>query len=68
MAAIEQPKSAEELGLTIDGINHMTLPVRDHDRARKFYVELLGGEVTREPSWASTGTSWIAGSSSTYRR
>ena len=53
MAVSEQPRNAEELGLTIEGVNHMTLPVRDHDRARQFYVELLGGEVTREPSWES---------------
>lgn len=47
----QAPRSAEELGLTIDGVNHFTLPVRDHVKARKFYVELLGGDVTREPDW-----------------
>jgi catechol 2,3-dioxygenase-like lactoylglutathione lyase family enzyme len=51
MAATQQPRSAHDLGLTIDGVNHLTLPVRDHERARAFYVELLGGEVTREPMW-----------------
>jgi len=53
MAAIQEPRSAEELGLSIEGVNHFTLPVRDHEKARKFYVELLGGEVRREPSWDS---------------
>lgn len=51
MAATKEPRSATELGLTIDGVNHFTLPVRDHIKARKFYVDLLGGEVTREPNW-----------------
>ena len=53
MAASQELHTAEELGLTIDGVNHFTLPVRDHDRSRKFYIELLGGEVRREPSWDS---------------
>lgn len=53
MAGNTEPRSAAELGLTIEGVNHFTLPVRDHDKARKFYVEMLGGEVTREPSWDS---------------
>jgi catechol 2,3-dioxygenase-like lactoylglutathione lyase family enzyme len=52
-ATNQQPRSAEELGLNIDGINHLTLPVRDHDRARAFYVDLLGSRVVREPSWDS---------------
>jgi catechol 2,3-dioxygenase-like lactoylglutathione lyase family enzyme len=41
------------LGLTISGVNHFTIPVRDHGKARKFWVELLGGEVRREPDWES---------------
>jgi catechol 2,3-dioxygenase-like lactoylglutathione lyase family enzyme len=53
MAATQEPRTADELGLVIDGVNHLTLPVRDHDRARQFYVELLGGQVTREPNWDS---------------
>ena len=53
MAATQDPRTAEELGLSIDGVNHLTLPVRDHDKSRRFYVELLGGEVRREPSWDS---------------
>jgi catechol 2,3-dioxygenase-like lactoylglutathione lyase family enzyme len=53
MTATQEPRSAEELGLAIDGVNHLTLPVRDHEKARKFYVELLGSEVRREPSWDS---------------
>jgi len=53
MAATQEPRSAEELGLTIDGVNHFTLPVRDHEKSRRFYVALLGGEVRREPSWDS---------------
>jgi catechol 2,3-dioxygenase-like lactoylglutathione lyase family enzyme len=53
MAATQEPRSADELGLEIDGVNHLTLPVRDHEKARKFYVELLGAEVRREPSWDS---------------
>jgi catechol 2,3-dioxygenase-like lactoylglutathione lyase family enzyme len=53
MAATQEPRSAEELGLKIDGVNHLTLPVRDHDKARKFYIEVLGAEVRREPSWDS---------------
>jgi catechol 2,3-dioxygenase-like lactoylglutathione lyase family enzyme len=52
MAATEQPRSAKERGLKISGVNHFTLPVRDHDKARKFYVDLLGSEVRREPDWA----------------
>jgi len=53
MAATQEPRAADELGLTIDGVNHFTLPVRDHEKSRRFYVELLGGEVRREPSWDS---------------
>lgn len=51
MAGATEPRSAADLGLAINGVNHFTLPVRDHDKARKFYVEILGGEVTREPNW-----------------
>jgi len=53
LAATSNPRPAEELGLTIEGVNHFTIPVRDHDKARKFWVELLGGVVRREPDWES---------------
>src|ERR1051325_6710398 len=46
MAATE-PRPAEELGLTIDGVNHLTLPVRDHERAREFAAEDLDVELPR---------------------
>ncbi|MPZ14877.1 MAG: hypothetical protein GEU73_10735 [Chloroflexi bacterium] len=53
MAATSEPRNAAELGLTIEGVNHFTLPVRDHDKSRAFYVMLLGAEVRREPNWES---------------
>ena len=53
MTATQGPRSAKELGLKIDGVNHLTLPVRDHEKSRKFYVEVLGAEMRREPSWDS---------------
>jgi catechol 2,3-dioxygenase-like lactoylglutathione lyase family enzyme len=53
MATTQEPKSAKDVGLTIEGVNHFTLPVRNHDKARKFYVEILGAEVRREADWAS---------------
>ena len=53
MAATSEPRSAAELGLTIEGVNHFTLPVRDHDKSRQFYVRLLGADVRREPNWES---------------
>jgi hypothetical protein len=51
MTASTERKSAAELGLKIEGLNHFTLPVRRHDVARTFYVEVLGGVVTHEPDW-----------------
>ena len=51
MAEAGELRTAEELGLTIEGVNHFTIPVRDHAKARQFYVDLLGGIVRREPDW-----------------
>src|SRR3954452_587979 len=51
MAENQEIQSATELGLIIEGVNHLTLPVRDHDRARAFYVDLLGGQIVMEPNW-----------------
>jgi len=53
MAATSNPRNAADAGLTISGVNHFTLPVRDHEKSRQFYINILGGEVTREPNWDS---------------
>jgi catechol-2,3-dioxygenase len=34
----------------IRGLNHLTLPVRDRYKAARFYVAVLGGEITHETS------------------
>ncbi|WP_437547791.1 fosfomycin resistance glutathione transferase [Sorangium sp. So ce367] len=48
--------------MAIGGINHVTLAVRDLDRAVQFYVQVLGG--TRRAQWArgaylELGTLWL---------
>ena len=53
MAVTAEPKTATDLGLTIEGVNHFTIPVRDHDKSRQFYVSLLGGVVRREADWTN---------------
>lgn len=51
MAVAQEPQSATRLGLTIESMTHFAIPIRDHEKARKFYGEVLGGIVRREPDW-----------------
>ena len=37
--------------LTVTGIDHVVLHVKDLARSKKFYVDLLGMEVQHEDSW-----------------
>lgn len=46
-----QRKTAAEAGLRFHALDHFTVPVRDFNVARKFYAEVLGGVVTKEPDW-----------------
>lgn len=39
--------------LKVTGIDHVVLHVRNLERARKFYIELLGFTVAHESSWQS---------------
>src|SRR5262245_59819891 len=39
--------------LKVTGIDHVVLHVRDLERAKKFYIELLGFTVAHESSWQS---------------
>ena len=39
--------------LKVTGIDHVVLHVRDLERAKKFYIELLGFKVAHESSWQS---------------
>ena len=52
MEAIGDRRSVTERELRIQCLAHFTLPVRDFDVGHKFYVGVLGGEVTKEPDWA----------------
>ncbi|MBM2810934.1 MAG: Glutathione transferase [Chloroflexi bacterium] len=51
MASTTDRKSAADRDLRIQSLNHFTLPVRDHNVARKFYVEVLGGIAIKEARW-----------------
>jgi catechol 2,3-dioxygenase-like lactoylglutathione lyase family enzyme len=51
MAATSERRSAADRDLRIHSLNHFTLPVRDHNVARKFYVEVLGGIPVMEARW-----------------
>jgi catechol 2,3-dioxygenase-like lactoylglutathione lyase family enzyme len=44
-------QSAAQAGLAFQRLDHFTVPVRDFNVSRKFYTELLGGEITYEPVW-----------------
>ncbi len=44
-------KSAADRDLHLQRLDHFNLPVRDLNVARKFYCEVLGGEVVAEPEW-----------------
>src|SRR5881296_836011 len=46
-----QPKSAAERDLRLLRLDHFNVPVRDLEVARKFYCEVLGGEVVIEATW-----------------
>jgi catechol 2,3-dioxygenase-like lactoylglutathione lyase family enzyme len=46
-----RPKSAADRDLRLQRLDHFNLPVRDLNVARKFYCEILGGEVVGEPEW-----------------
>ena len=49
MEAVGDRRSATERELAIRCLAHFTLPVRDFDVGHRFYVDVLGGEVTKEP-------------------
>jgi catechol 2,3-dioxygenase-like lactoylglutathione lyase family enzyme len=44
-------QSAADRDLRLQRLDHFNLPVRDLEVARKFYCEVLGGEVVGEPEW-----------------
>lgn len=48
---ITERKSAADRDLRVLRLDHFNLPVRDLNVARKFYCEVLGGEVVVEPDW-----------------
>ena len=39
--------------LKVTGIDHVVLHVQDLERAKRFYIDLLGFEVAHESSWQS---------------
>ena len=39
--------------LKVTGIDHVVLHVKDLERAKRFYIDLLGFEVAHESSWQS---------------
>jgi len=41
------------VGLKVTGIDHVVLHVRDLDRAKRFYMDLLGFSVAHESTWQS---------------
>jgi len=49
--ATNRPPSAANCDLSVLHLDHFTVPVRDLNVARKFYCDILGGVVVREPSW-----------------
>jgi catechol 2,3-dioxygenase-like lactoylglutathione lyase family enzyme len=51
MTAPAKRKSAADRDLRIQCLNHFTLPVRDHNVARRFYVDVLGGVAIKEARW-----------------
>ncbi len=55
MEAISGRRSATERELAIQALAHFTLPVRDFNVGHRFYVDVLGGEVTKEPDVAPSG-------------
>ncbi len=50
--ASTEPKIAVDRDLRVLRLDHFNVPVRDLNVARKFYCEVLGGEVAVEPDWA----------------
>ena len=42
-----------QTALKVTGIDHVVLHVRDLERAKKFYIDLLGFKVAHESSWQS---------------
>jgi catechol 2,3-dioxygenase-like lactoylglutathione lyase family enzyme len=45
-------RSAADLDLKIQRLNHFTLPVRDHEVARRFYCDVLGAKVVHDVDWS----------------
>ena len=46
-----QPRSAAERDLRLLHLDHFNVPVRDLNVARRFYCDVLGGDVVMEPNW-----------------
>jgi catechol 2,3-dioxygenase-like lactoylglutathione lyase family enzyme len=56
-----QRKSAAERDLRLQRLDHYTVPVRDLNVASKFYCEVLGGYVVKEPEWGAQRTGRVLG-------
>lgn len=42
-----------KLKLRVNGIDHVVLHVKDLERSKRFYIDLLGFEIAHESSWQS---------------
>jgi catechol 2,3-dioxygenase-like lactoylglutathione lyase family enzyme len=56
-----QRRSAAERDLRLQRLDHYTVPVRDLNVARKFYCEVLGGYVVKEPEWGGQRVGRVLG-------
>ncbi|HZT05477.1 MAG TPA: VOC family protein [Chloroflexota bacterium] len=56
-----QPRTAAERDLRLLRLDHFNVPVRDLEVARKFYCEVLGGEVVVEATWAGHNAGRVRG-------
>lgn len=43
----------------IAGVKHVSIPVKDQDKALKFYTEILGFEVLTDAEFGPDGQRWI---------
>ena len=61
MLQAETPRAAAEAGLGVKSIDHVTLVVKDLERSRRFYVDVLGMHEVARPAFSFAGLWFQAG-------
>jgi catechol 2,3-dioxygenase-like lactoylglutathione lyase family enzyme/uncharacterized protein YunC (DUF1805 family) len=61
MLQADTPRAAAKAGLRVKSIDHVTLVVKDLERSRRFYVDVLGMREVPRPAFSFAGAWFQAG-------